>query len=201
MVADFQKDVQNEENIKAEKVVHEVLIDLYRGTGATIDYIADQHLTWDFEINHLGYPIRVDAKFDANYERTERLPFEFMDVYPSGSHRPTWGVHPGLDFAAVVPWTFSKVVLVPLGDLGRYVSYKILTCGKSHLEKSEGWKWWETPNHRGASTWITHGVAVPEKKFAAFLESMGERKPIELPTNPIHHRRKPRLLIGGKEAS
>lgn len=194
MVANFEVDIANADNIKAETVVQEVLESIYEGTGASIDNIAGQHRKWDFEINHNGLLIRVDAKFDANYERYGRLPFEFQDVYPHGLPRPTWGVHPGLDFTAIVPWTFTKVVMVPLGSLGRYIAYKLMTSNKERLEEAEGWKWWESKNFSQTSTWVTHGVAVPESRFSAFLEALGEGKLLTLETDERHHREAPRRL-------
>ncbi len=197
----FAASINDDDNIKAEEIVHEELTKLYKGHGATITNIAEQHRKWDFVITDRGLEIRGDAKFDANYEKYGRLPFEFQDSYPRGGVRPTWGVHPGLDFIAVVPWTMSKVVMVPLGSLGRYVAYKMLTTTKEQLESAEGWKWWQSVNFADTSNWTTHGVAVPEVRFAAFLEAHGESPLLTLNTDSKYHRDHPqpfgRLLVNG----
>lgn len=198
-VSYYYEDVHAEDNKQAEEIAFVTLTEYFK--NATVENVASEFLSWDLIIHAGNMHARVDVKLDNHYENTGRLPFEMYNQHSDGRIVPTWGVNPGLDYLAIVPWTFSKLVIIPMGALARYVAFKLKTSGEAKLLASENWASWQRKNHKRGRTFVTHGFAVPQDRFEAFLADQKAESIRVIETSPHFHRRKPQLLIGGKEAS
>ena len=183
MTSNFDHDVNNPVNRKAEQLAFHTLREFYAGIGGTIDDVSGEFLKWDFVVRHGGRVERVDVKCDSYYETTRRIPFEmyhrFSDGRPSD---PAWGINDNLNHIALVPTSLSQVVLIPLSPLRAYVAYALDYHGKDAVVQRQGWRRIERANVGRGGAWTTYGWAIPQSEFEKYLAHFGLG---EIPVLPI----------------
>lgn len=201
MVSNFYEDVNNSDNKKAEQIAFEAIENHFEGKPVVIKDCRTQNLKWDLEIRRDFQVERVDVKHDSYYEKSGRIPFEVYHQFSNGVIDPSWGVNAKLHTLAIVPWTFSKVVMIPLHHLRAYVTFCLSTIDRNDIEEERNWKRFARRNMGGSRTWTTYGWAIPQDGFEKYLNHFSLGEIITLPTNPDAHRTPPRLLIGGEEVA
>ena len=144
-IANFHQDVNDPENIEAEELVYQYLINQADIEGVT-DW-RDRHLAWDFTFSRGGKVITLDVKRDRNIGRTGNFPFEMCNLPVNGERVLTWGMNPELDYLAVVDASLTLAHIAHLPSLRQFVFSKF----------SPAWPKFGAMN-RG---YITIGIAVP----------------------------------------
>lgn len=148
LVANFHADVTDADNLEAEEMIHDYLIDHAR---AVKDMRGYRH-SWDFEFTRDAVTWQtLDVKRDKHIDRSGNFPFEVYDLYDDLRIRPTWGVNDDLDWLAVVNGDLTQAYIASLA--------KVRSVAVAAYQR--GWPSWAVPNVGSyGSRYITFGVAL-----------------------------------------